>query len=342
MSTAHWLSILLAFVLSLALTPLATAYARKNNLLDHPGQRRSHSRIIPRGGGLAAVCVLLILLVFDLIYSPNSGTEFTRMIRPAFLQAVFLLAVVGYLDDHQMVNSRVKLLVQSLASAIMLSLFWQGENLPLGGAFWLLVVIFLAVVWLTNLYNFMDGSHGLAAAQGIFSGILLAGIFWHYEATVLTWLASLIAAVSGGFIFWNFPRPKVFMGDVLSGVLGISFAVMIVAAWLKFNISPFLLSMVLASFAVDATLTLIARIMKGQKWYNPHREHVYQQLVAGHLGHTGTWLVYQVLNFVLILPAVWLVESGRTPVELTAVCVYLLFSLLWYAVYRKDSKENNK
>ena len=180
----------------------------------------------------------------------------------------------------------------------------------------------------------MDGSHGLAATEGVFSGLLLAWVFERSGATDLALLALLLASISAGFLLWNFPKPRVFMGDVLSGVLGVSFAVLILLGWANYQLSPILLSLVLASFIVDASLTLMVRIFTGQQWYTAHREHVYQQLVSAACGHVGTWYIYQALNCLIILPAVWLAETGRISAYWVAIIVYVLFSFGWYAIRR--------
>lgn len=337
-----WIYVLFAFSLTLVLTPVAIAYAKKKHLLDHPGNRRSHQSIVPRGGGAAAVAVLLVL---TLTLLPNHALLPDMVVSSsilAFFEAVLLLGLVGYFDDHKAMSNRSKLAVQVLACSIAIYLLWVSAppNPYIGG--WLIFLALLAMVWLTNLYNFMDGSHGLAAAQAVFSGLLFAWVFHTIDAEPLVVLALMLASVSAGFLFWNFPRPKAFMGDVLSGTLGVAFSVLIVAAWLIYQLNPVLLCIVLASFVVDASLTLLMRILRGKQWYNPHREHAYQRLVAGRFGHVGTWLVYQGLNFLVVLPAVWLAQTGKINVYWAAACVYLLFSLLWYAVYRnRNDKKNN-
>ncbi len=325
---------LAGFIFTFLLTPLAILYAQKMQLLDHPGARRSHDRVIPRGGGVAAVLVLFVfvgLMIYQQLIPIIVGL--------GFLQALILLAFVGFLDDHISLSIRYRLLAQVAACALAIYLFWPADSTGL--AYWLWIPALLAMVWLTNLYNFMDGSHGLAAAEGVFAGLVLAWVFARAGATELVFLALLLAAISGGFLLWNFPKPRVFMGDVLSGVLGISFAVLILLAWANYQMSPILLSLVLASFTVDASLTLMARIFTGQQWYTAHRKHVYQQLVSAASGHVGTWFIYQALNCLIILPAVWLAETGRVSVYWAAALVYLLFSSGWYAICKLKTRKGN-
>lgn len=300
-----WWYALAAFVLTLLFTPVGIYYSKKMRLLDHPGERRSHQNIVPRGGGVVAVVVLLLLclsLLFHQIGLPDAIKA--RSDIYAFVVSVFLLGVAGYLDDHAALSNHSKLLLQLFACTLalfILSLAVPPEAMPASA---LMFAAFVAMVWLTNLYNFMDGSHGLAAAQAVFSGLLFAWIFNVSGVASLSILALLLAGVAAGFLLWNFPHPRTFMGDVLSGVLGVGFSVLIVAGWLVYNLDLLLLCLVLALFVVDASLTLLARILTGQKWYNPHRQHAYQRLVAGRCGHTGTWIVYQCLNILIVLPAV--------------------------------------
>ncbi len=323
---------LFGFFLTVFLTPLAILYARKMQILDLPGPRRSHHSPVPRGGGVVAVLVLLMLIIYLISRQYISG-----IVGLGFLQPVVLLGVVGFLDDHGALANRYKLIVQVLACGLAVYVFW-----PAGlhtWIYWLWIPALLAMVWLTNLYNFMDGSHGLAAAQAVFSGSLLTWLFVRAGAEELALLSLLLAAVAGGFLVWNFPKPKIFMGDVFSGVLGVGFAVLLLLGWANYQLNPVLLSLVLASFVVDASLTLIVRIFKGQQWYTAHREHVYQQLVSVASGHVGTWFIFQALNCLIVLPAVWLAETGRVSVYWVALVVYLLFSSGWYAIHRLKKQE---
>jgi len=340
MTFPPWLYALVAFVLTLLFTPVAIFYSKKMQLLDHPEARRSHQNIVPRGGGAVAVAVLLLLCLTLLFYQSRllDTTAYASIL--AFTLAVFLLGLAGYMDDHAVLSNRYKLLLQLLACAVALLTLGLAEPSSSTAGGMLVLAAFFAMVWLTNLYNFMDGSHGLAAGQAVFSGLLFAWVFSSSGVESLAILALMLAGVSAGFLFWNFPRPRAFMGDVLSGVLGVAFSVLIVAGWLVYQLDLVLLCIVLSLFVVDASLTLLARILTGQKWYNPHRQHAYQRLVAGQFGHTRTWMVYQCLNVLIVLPAVWLAQTGRMNSTWVAVVVYLLFSMLWYAVYKNQSNNN--
>ena len=204
MMLSAWQYALAAFVLTLCFTPAAIHYAKKMHLLDYPGERRSHQNVMPRGGGVIAVLVLL-LLSLNLLLSQYSRLEATtQACYMAFIQAVFLVGLVGYFDDHADLSSRLKLIVQLIACMLALALLWlalPADSRPDG---LLLLPLLLAMVWLTNLYNFMDGSHGLAAGQGVFSGLVFAWLFDASGIEPLTILSLLLAGVSAGFLLWNY------------------------------------------------------------------------------------------------------------------------------------------
>ena len=267
------LLILGALVATLLLTGGFRRYAIARSLIDIPNDRSSHEVPTPRGGGLALVIVVLAALGL-LLWSGAMGPS----VFAALAGAGLVVAVVGFLDDHAHVAARWRLLGHFLAAGW--GLYWLGglpeivlwqQPVDLGLAGHLIAAVFL--VWLLNLYNFMDGINGIAGIELVtvaLGGLVLAGVTGVWDAGLL--LAVLIAG-GLGFLVWNFPNARIFMGDACNGFLGLILG--LIAVW-QGALQPELFMawvILLGTFLVDATLTLLRRIVRGEAFYEAHRSH---------------------------------------------------------------------
>ncbi|MCX7068124.1 MAG: glycosyltransferase family 4 protein [Methylococcales bacterium] len=323
--------VLFALFASLVLTGLLRRYALAASLLDIPNERSSHSLPTPRGGGVAIVIIFLlgIVLLFKL------GLLATATLW-AFLGAGAWVAVVGFIDDHQHIPARWRLLAHFIAAAY--GLFWLGlPTLFLFGIDLTVLGYVLAVfylVWMLNLYNFMDGIDGLASIEAItvcVGGVLLTvlGTGVSNQAYVLL---LLIAAVTG-FLIWNYPPAKIFMGDAGSGFLGLILGLFsLQAAW---QAPQFFWSwlILLGVFIVDATWTLVQRFLRGEKVYEAHRSHAYQFASRYYSSHTTVSLTVAAINIGWLLPMALWVGLGSLNGLLGLVIAYL--PLLFLAVHFK-------
>ena len=161
------------------------------------------------------------------------------------------------------------------------------------------LVALIGIVWLINLYNFMDGSDGLAAGEGtvvgVFGGLLLlAGGHVGLGMVALT-----IASACGGFGAWNWPPAKIFLGDVGSGFLGYIFAVLAIGSEIGGGPPVVWWTLLLGLFVFDATITLLRRMIKRERWYAPHRSHAYQRAIQSGLSHRLVAVAALIVNFVL-------------------------------------------
>lgn len=291
-----WLC-LAVFLATCFLTYLIHHYVVAKSLIDIPNARSSHSIPTPRGGGLSIVIVCLVpFLLFGILTgfdTPECGeiaddTKFWA--GAALFSALFAVAGIGFGDDHRHIPARWRLLVHFSAAALAL----LNINLPVISGFgfslenqWLLGCLYLfGLVWLLNLYNFMDGIDGIASIEAITVALGAAALLWIHQAesgadVLLVFFASSIA----GFLVWNFPHAKIFMGDACSGFLGFSLGLfaLITSATGAINIWSWLI--LLAVFITDATITLIKRILNKQVWYEAHSSHAYQHY-ARQLTHT--------------------------------------------------------
>jgi Fuc2NAc and GlcNAc transferase len=294
--------VFVVFIVSLILTGGLRRYALARSLMDVPNARSSHSVPTPRGGGVAIVLGFLSVLPI-LAFLGGLSWTFTW----ALLGAGAGIALLGFLDDHGHIAARWRLLGHFLGA--IWALFWLGGLpalelfgfvLDLGWLGHVLAAIYL--VWMLNLYNFMDGIDGIASVEAICACLGACLLYWlgGFESLILAPL--VLAMAVAGFLYWNFPPARIFMGDAGSGFLGIILGMLsLQAAWS----SPKLLwvwLILLGVFIVDATLTLLRRLLRGDKVYEAHRSHAYQ-FASRHYGrHLPVTLVVTAINLFWLLP----------------------------------------
>ncbi|WP_313302619.1 glycosyltransferase family 4 protein [Stenotrophomonas sp.] len=302
-------------LLSAALTWAARGYALRRQLFDQPGERRSHSVATPRGGGIAIVISLLVTAGAAMWAWPEA--------RPSLLVAslgLALVAGIGWWDDHRPLPAMRRLMVHFIAAALLAALVKVH-----GGSWLLAVLVLLFTASLINIWNFMDGINGIAASQAIVVALGLAPLLpWPYSlAAVALGLACL------GFLPFNFPRARIFMGDVGSGALGYAVAAVLALASVKTDIYWILLLVSASPFLVDAGFTLLARIISGQRWMEPHTQHVYQRAVQAGASHAQVTGMYFALG--LFSTTVLNVCSNLQPRWEAAVAIawFTALSVLW-------------
>jgi Fuc2NAc and GlcNAc transferase len=320
-----WLSVV-SFLLSLGLTGLARSYALRRGLMDRPNSRSSHLVETPRGGGIAFALVYLALLTWAMVLSLMVDGQADRL-HLALLLGGGLVVVIGFTDDHRHVSAGIRFFIHLIAAVIAVTLLpmpqielWPGLSL---GGWWLNGVIVIGLVWLLNLYNFMDGIDGIASLQGIsvLSGAALVLIFNQAGSEAIEWLVILAACIAG-FLLWNWPPAKIFMGDAASGFIGYALGVFALYTASAHPISLWSWLILLGLFVVDATWTLGVRMANGEKWYRPHARHAYQHLArqrqalyAGRgisaersraLAHRWVILHGLLINLLWLLPLAWL------------------------------------
>jgi len=260
---------MLAFTIAVVVTPLVTLGLRRWRVLDIPNGRSMHHEATPRGGGVGvAVAVTLAVAL---------GPELVGVSRASVLMCGVAFALVGLLEDVVGVSALRRLPLLFAAAAMALP--WTFKTFH-GGFLWHAAFGVALVVWVvsyTNAFNFMDGINGLAASQ-----VAVAAGAWYLvgRSQDVAWLSAMALIVGGaalGFLPWNLPRAKVFLGDVGSYFLGAILAVMAVEA-LRSGIPVEAVLAPLAVFLADTGLTLVRRVARGDRWFEAHREHVYQRL----------------------------------------------------------------
>ena len=296
--------------------------ALDSGMISLPGVRQSHLDATPTGGGLGLVLsIFLVSLCLELIVS-----------LPFFwwknvLPGVMLLTIVGWRDDKNPVSPLLRLLIQLAVSLWLIGFGWWDDSWW-DQVFWICAIV--AVIWLMNLYNFMDGSNGMAGFQGVFAGMTMALLFQLGGESSMALAALVVAAACAGFLPLNFPRARVFMGDASSVPLGFIFAAFAIYGIQTGSLSLPLSILIMSLFLVDSTLTLLARAFRGERWYTPHAQHVYQRLIGNGWSHRRVLVLYQIINVVLILPAIALAKMYPQYALVTAALVLSLLGACWY------------
>ena len=283
---------------SYLLTGLMRRYALSMNLLDLPNERSSHTQETPRGGGVAFVISFLLGLLLVWI---AGGISLQIML--AVMGGGILVAAIGFWDDHGHVSRKARLIVHLLAaswaaSGIMLSAGLNPFLMPNG--LLMLSSIFI-LTWLVNLFNFMDGIDGLAGSEAVFIAFSGGLLVWMAGAHGLALVFVILAASVLGFLIWNWPPARIFMGDVGSGFLGLVLGILALTAMTLdvVEIWPWLI--LFSVFWVDATITLSRRILRGDRWYEAHCTHAYQH-AAREWGHLKVTLFLNAINYLCLLP----------------------------------------
>lgn len=316
------------FLGAYCLTWLVRQYALSRNVLDVPNERSSHTQPTPRGGGVAFVLAFVIggcIMVSAGLWAVSSAV--------AVLGSGLIVAATGFVDDHRHIAARWRLGAHFAASAWalywvggapLLSLF--GVDFGISGVATILAAIFL--VWMLNLYNFMDGIDGIASVEAVsvcVGGALLYVILGYAEMSVAP---LLLAATVCGFLVWNFPPARIFMGDAGSGFLGMALGVMAIqAGWVNQGLFWAWLIM-LGVFIVDATYTLSRRLIRRERVYEAHRSHAYQHASQHFGGHLPVTAAVCFINVLWLWPLAFLAATERVDGLLALFIAYVPLTAL--------------
>lgn len=287
---------------SLFLTAVLRRYALARSMLDVPNGRSSHTVPTPRGGGVSIVVVFLASLAF---LNSAGLVELNFFVGTA--GAGLLVAIIGFMDDHGHIAPKWRLLGH-FGGAIWM-LFWAAGLPPIEIAGFKVdlswpgnIAAAIYLVWMLNLYNFMDGIDGIASIEAITVCLAACALYWMGGHQHLLWGPLLLASAALGFLFWNFPPAKIFMGDAASGFMGIILGAFSLQAA---RTEPDLLwswLILMGVFIVDATFTLLKRLLRGDKVFEAHRSHAYQYAARQHGRHLPVTLATALINVFWLFP----------------------------------------
>lgn len=306
-----WLLAIVMFV-SLAVTGAIRVFAFRAGLLDRPTSRSSHVAPTPRGGGMAFVITFLAAVSWL-----GLNHEVSLAIVLALLLGGAPVALIGFLDDRNSLPASLRFFVHIGAAVIVIACIGSAPLtfIARSGFAWHFVeriLTIVAIVWMINLFNFMDGIDGIAGSQAVFvagAGALICGIQFGDLGTALAF--SCLASATVGFLVWNWPPAQIFMGDAGSGFLGFSLGVLGLFACQRSDVPLAVWVILNGVFLVDATVTLLRRIWRGEQWLEPHRLHAYQHLSRRWKGHLPVTLSVVAINVVWLLPWAWFAATHR-------------------------------
>ncbi|MEH6823696.1 MAG: glycosyltransferase family 4 protein [Motiliproteus sp.] len=307
-----------------ALLSLLFAYAvlkllRQQQLFDLPNARSSHTTPVPRGGGVSFAVLYLMLLVWLALTATVPVMDVLVLIGGGGV-----LALVGFADDRSGLSSKFRLMMQCLcmSASVLCIYYYQLEGAS--AVFWFGIGgLVLACVWWINLFNFLDGIDGYATSEAVLLCVAAAGLCSLGSGILYAQLYLLLAASLIGFGVLNWAPAKLFMGDVGSYFLGFIIAMLAVLTLREQLIAPLVWLILTALFWIDASMTLLRRMLSGERWYEAHRSHAYQILSRRWQSHQRVSLLAIGVNAFWLMPlgfgAQWLIDNDQNG------CVLALF-----------------
>ncbi|MBT7879833.1 MAG: glycosyltransferase family 4 protein [Gammaproteobacteria bacterium] len=286
-------------LLTYSLAHLYRLIAIALQIVDTPNHRSAHQGLVPTGAGVSFVLVFLVGFFFVSKYEVLTGSNVALY---SVLPALMVVAIIGFIDDYHPLSWKFRFTVHALCCAYIvwvtgvpgLNILGVEVDLGFGG----MAMAVLGLIWLLNLYNFMDGIDGIATGEALCVLTFATAITLYFELGGVAHPVILLLACCAGFLIINWPRARAFMGDGGSGFLGLFFGVLAVTETMLPIWSWLIL---LGWFMTDTTLTITLRLFRGQKIHEAHSEHAYQHLNRA-FGTTSTLLLVFVSNTVWLLP----------------------------------------
>lgn len=299
-TTLPWVEVVLAALLAACACAAILLFLLKTGLAwrlatDIPNDRSLHVRPTPRvgGWGMVPVAVVAILLAAPSLWLAAAAMAF--------------LAAVSQIDDRRGLPARVRFAAHLVAVVGFVALD------PAPVPWWMLAGLSFAMLWLVNLYNFMDGADGLAGGMALFGfgGYAVAATIAVHPLPDLALASAVVAGAALGFLLLNFHPARIFLGDAGSISLGFLAGALGYWGWLRDVWPVWFPALVFAPFITDATITLLRRLFRGEKFWQAHREHYYQRMVRSGMGHARTAVAWYVVMAAGIMIAVCML--GRSP-----------------------------
>ena len=317
--------LVMAFIVSAVLTRRFCDPTSRFHLLDHPNERSLHSRPTPRTGGIAIFFALVVAIVFWSLGNSVTASHY------GLGAGAGLIAALSFLDDRKGLPVRVRLPGHLLAATFLVI---GGLSLPmfsLPGMVWHwpvwlgVVLTLLFLIWMINLYNFMDGMDGFAAGMAVIGFGTFAVLGYLVNNPDFLLLNLMIVSAAAGFLLFNIPPARIFMGDTGSSLLGLLAGGL--SIWgAREAVFPFWVAvLVFSPFIVDATVTLVRRLLRRERVWLAHKTHYYQRLVQLGWGHRKTVLAEYVLMLACAGCAIWATTSSTR--------IQSLILGLWVFVY---------
>lgn len=317
---------------------------QRRQWMDEPGGRHLHKQRTPRGAGLA----MGVMFVLGLTVAYANAWVYPLQAWAVLSAAVLLVTALGFWDDLRPLPVSVRLLGHVIAVLLVLwGIVWPELSMrDLGVMVWLMLVVAgLWVLSVLNFWNFMDGSDGLATMQALFVFAVSVWLGLDADNMWLIWLGCLGLMMTAGFLPWNWPVAKVFMGDAGSTMLGFLVGFAAVAGWLASPKLGVLMLLAASPFWLDAGATLLVRLWQRKPWHQAHTDHVYQLFRRSGMsaGRLLTW--WMGINLCVVLPCLVLLHRLHDgvlsePVWFAAAFVFVLLMFAgWCWLRQRISKQ---
>lgn len=294
-----------AFIAATLLTGTIKRIALFTNLMDLPVARSAHYVPTPVGGGIAIALVFLVCVVLSYTFGILALHECLALLGGAFV------AVLGFIDDRKKLDIKWRVPVQFLAATW--SICWLGGSPSISFGNWVLppswllnITAVVALVWLVNLYNFMDGIDGIAGSELVFVNVLCLIIALSTGDGTLSLLFAVMIGSGIGFLVWNWSPASIFLGDAGSGFIGFCLGIMALLSMHHASMYLWTWLLLMGVFIVDATVTLARRFTRGDKWYEGHATHAYQNSARRYESHAKVTITIMLINCVWLAPLAWL------------------------------------
>ena len=313
-------------IISIALNYLFIRYSAKLGIVDIPNHRSLHEQIKPRTGGLAILSAISVGFLFFYPFIDESIL--------LFLPYILFLAIIAFVDDIYSISAASRLLLQLILACLLIYEGFMIESFNLLSlnitlpSFVAVISTILFIVWLINLYNFMDGMDGFSAGMAIF-GFCTFALLAYLKGEEGFMIANLILVFGIlGFLLFNLPPSKIFMGDIGSTVIGMFVA--LYSIWANNNgVFPIYISVIIfAPFILDATITLIKRTFRGEKIWVAHRSHYYQRLVLSGLGHKKTLFLEYIWMLLCSIFAVAIFKYQNFNIQNILLILFIIMCLV--------------
>jgi len=316
--------IVVSFLLSMCLTRIFISPSSPLRVMDHPNERSLHSIPRPRAGGVAILVAFFVGMGILALLLDNE-------VNPFILLSALIIAVISFLDDCYSLGAGLRFFIHVCVSVLLVMSGFELVILELPGLSWqwpsfiALIVSSFFIVWLINLYNFMDGMDGFAAGMAIIGFSCFALLAWQAQHYSFMYANLIIVGAVAGFLLFNFPPAKIFMGDTGSSTLGFLMAAYSLWASVEGIFPIWLALLVFSPFIVDASVTLARRLLNGERVWEAHRGHFYQRLVRLGWGHKKT-VLYAYLLMSLCGSSAWFAMQ-------TDVVFQWVIVVIWVAIY---------
>ena len=336
--------VILCGAASAALTGMVRAYALKHQLLDTPNERSSHTIPTPHGGGLAVLAASILGMGLGVATHIIDAREALTLTA-----GIVALGTVGWIDDTKGSLPGLRLAVQISVACWTLYMLGGLPEIRLGTTTYVIgrtgyILGVLGIVWSINLYNFMDGIDGFAGSQAviIFGTVAILSLYKGNGSVAA--VAAILAAACVGFLIWNWPPAKIFMGDVGSGSIGYLVCGLAISSENNRSVPLFVFAILGSIFIADATATLIRRVARGSRTIEAHRDHAYQRLAQTFGSHKPVTVAAAGATSVLaVLATVGTVSPRLLPAAFIDACIFvgmLLYFSERIATLGKNRKAN--